>query len=423
MKLSKPENDSYAAIITTISELHPFEGSDNIVGTNLFGFQAIVSKDTAPGTRGIFFPAETQLSEEYCYENNLHEHGNLNKDEGVKGYLGDNRRVRALRLRGNRSDCLFMPLSSLSYIKGLDVNALQDGETFDAIGDHPICNKYVIKRPNSEVRVEKNKDKFIRVDKKFLPENYDQDQWYKYNEVVPDEATVIITQKLHGTSIRVGNTIVRRKLSLLESILGKLGVKVKTDEFDYVFGSRRVIKDPNNPNQDHFYSEDIWTGEGKKLEGKIPENFLVYGELIGWTPTGTPIQRNYTYQVPRQTCDLYVYRVAFVNGQGKVVDLAWDQVVEFCKDAGLKSVPELWRGKKKDLEMNTWFVDKRFRDDGYPQAVPLDPESPVDEGVCVRLDGMAPYILKSKGPQFYEHETKMLDEEAEDLETEGSENV
>jgi hypothetical protein len=67
------------------------------------------------------------------------------------------------------------------------------------------------------------------------------------------------------------------------------------------------------------------------------------------------------------------------------------------------------------------FMDTKYNESGYRQAVPLDPESPCDEGVCVRADGLAPYILKAKSPLFYEHETKMLDEEALDMEAEGSE--
>lgn len=420
MKLLTPENDNYAAVVTSLKSITPLQGCDNVVGTPIFGFQAIVGADSQPGDLGIVFPAETQLSEEYARKNNLHRHGSLNDDEGSQGYLEDNRRVRAMKFRTHRSDCLFMPLESLAYIKELDITDLKEGDSFDKIGDHDICNKYVVKRTGREQRLEKNKEKFIRVDKKFMPEHYDSDQWYRNQDVVPDNTTVIVTQKLHGTSIRIGNTYVARKLSLVETLLRRVGVNVAQTEFDYVFGSRKVIKDPNNPNQNHYYSEDIWTTEGKKLEGLVPENFLIYAEMIGWTPEGAPLQKNYTYQVPEKTCDLYIYRVAFVNGQGLVVDLSWDQVVEFCRDRGLKTVPELWRGAKKDLLVDEWFVDKRFREDGYAQAVPLAKESPVDEGVCIRVDGIAPYILKAKGPVFYEHETKMLDEEAVDVEAEGS---
>lgn len=425
MKLNQPENNGYAATVVSLKSIINLEGCDNVVGTPIFGFQAIVSKDTQEGQLGIVFPAETQLSEEFAFRNNLHRHGNLNYDQGSSGYLEDNRRIRSMKFRGHRSDCLFLPLTTLSYIKGLDINDLKEGDTFDTIGEHPICNKYVVKRKTREQRVEKNKESFKRIDKQFLPEHYDTDQWYKYHDVIADNATIIVTQKLHGTSIRIGNTVVRRKLNGRDRIAKRLGVKVLESEFDYVFGSRKSIKDINNPNQNHFYSTDIWTDEGRKLEGKIPQNYLVYGELIGYEPSGAPIQRNYTYRVPRQTCDLYIYRVAFVNGQGLVVDLSWDQVVEFCKDRDLRTVPELWRGRKSELPLDSeglpfQFIDQRFHESGYPQAVPLDEESPVDEGVCIRVDGLAPYILKVKGPQFYAHETKMIDEEAEDLEAEGS---
>lgn len=110
MKFNKPENDGYAATVISLKTITPLEGRDNIVGTPLLGFQAIVGKDSQVGDLGIVFPAETQLSEEYAHENNLHEHGNLNKDEGAKGYLGDRRRIRAIRLGGHRSDCLAVGL-------------------------------------------------------------------------------------------------------------------------------------------------------------------------------------------------------------------------------------------------------------------------------------------------------------------------
>jgi hypothetical protein len=313
-----------------------------------------------------------------------------------------------------------MPFSSLGYIKNLDVSLFNEGDTFDRIGDNVICNKYVVKRSISEARFEKNKEKFVRVDKKFLPEHYDTDNYFRNAHVIPESREVTVTQKIHGTSIRIANTYVARKLSVLEQIAKRLGVQVKTSELDYVYGSRKVIKDVNNPNQNHFYSTDIWTEEGKKLEGLVPEGYLIYAELIGWTPEGSPLQKHYTYNVPVGTCDLYVYRVAHINPRGLVTDLSYDQMVEFCRDRGLRTVPLLWRGLYKDFNVED-FLDKRFHEEGYPGVVPLDKESPVDEGVCIRLDGLAPYILKAKSPEFLAHESKMLDEEAVDMEAEGSE--
>lgn len=420
MQLAPPKNANYAAVVVSIKQLNELLGCDNVVGTPLLGFQAIVGRDTKEGELGIVFPAESQLSEEYASKNNLYRHAAKNDDAGKQGYLEDNSRVKAMKFRNHRSDCLFMPLESLQYT-GIFWGDLQEGDTFDTLNGHEICRKYEVKKTNSEARIQKNKIKFQRVDQKHFPLHYDSDNYFRNENVIPDERTVVITQKLHGTSIRVANTIVARRFNWLDKLAQRVGVQVAATEFDYIFGSRRVTKDANNQEQAHYYSEDIWTIEGKKLEGSIPENFVVYGELIGWTSNNAPIQKNYTYKIPKGTADLYVYRVAFINGQGLVTDLSWDQVKEFCEDRGLKYVPELWRGPMSELRpmVRQWFNDVNFRETGYPQAVELDEESPCDEGVCIRLDGLSPYIVKAKSPLFYEHESKMLDEEALDLEVEG----
>lgn len=425
MKLQRPENENYAATVVRLTSINKLEGSDNIVGTPIFGFQAIVSKKSKVGDIGIVLPAETQLSEKYASENNLFRHGDLNKDEGTAGYLEDNRRIRAMKFRGHRSDCLFMPLESLVFTK-VDLSKLEVGDVFDQLGGEEICKKYVVKQRGTP-RIERNKaKKFVRIDSKFLPEHYDSDNYWRNKDVIPEDRLIIVTQKLHGTSIRIGNTIVKRRLGLFESVLQRLGVRIATTEFDHVYGSRKVIKDVNNPNQNHFYSTDIWTEEGRKLDDIVPEGFVIYGELIGWTPENAPIQKNYTYNVPVGASDLYIYRIAQINSQGRVTDLAWDQLKEFCNDAGLKHVPELWRGPHQDFVVEDW-MDQRFYDvlhGGHKNAVPLgDNKEIVDEGVCVRADGLAPYILKAKSPIFLQHESKMMDEEVLDMEAVGSEDV
>jgi RNA ligase len=414
-----PENVNYAATVVSIARIVPLENCDNVVGTPILGFQAIVGNATRVGDLGVVFPAEAQLSEEYARVNNLHRHGSLNQDEAAKGYLEDNRRVKALKFRGHRSDCLFMPLSSLGFT-GADTSQLQPGDTFDKLNGHEICRKYVVRRhAASASRIDKNKVKvFRRVDEKMLPEHYDTDNFFRNRDAIAPGRRVVVTQKLHGTSVRVGRTIVRRKLSLRERIAARLGVRVQQTEFASVYGSRKVIKDFNNPDQGHFYGSDIWSEEGRKLDGLIPENYIVYGELIGWTKDSAPIQKNYTYQVPEGTCELYVYRVAFVNAQARIADLAWEQVKEFCNDLGLKYVPELWQGPVGDFAVDD-YLDRKFRAE-LGVGVPLARESPCDEGVCIRVDGVAPYILKAKSPAFLRHETKMLDQEAPDLEADGS---
>lgn len=420
MKINKPENPNYAAVVVKIKTLVPLDGCDNVVGTPLLGFQAIVSKNTQIGDIGIVFPAETELSEEFCYENNLYRHDDKNKNLGVKGYLEDNRRIKAIKFRGHTSNSLFMPLESFSYT-GTKPSDFNEGDEFDTLNDHKICQKYVVKRKEPRDPTAKNKQKVSRVDKLFFPEHYDSDNFFRNVDSLNPETEVIITQKIHGTSIRVGNTKVNRKLNLLEKLLSKLRVKIQPTEYDYIYGSRKVIKDINNPNQQHWYETDIWSEEGKKLDGLLPQNFMVFAEVVGYTANGAEIQKNYTYGIPEGKCELYIYRVAFINEQGVVFDLSWDQTKEFCRDRGLKHVVELWRGKLKDFKVDD-YLNKRFYDQGFKECLPLpNNKNLVDEGVCVRVDRIAPYILKAKSSIFLEHESKVLDEGTEDLESQ--ENV
>tara|TARA_B100001245_G_C22885773_1_gene426196 strand:+ start:695 stop:1981 length:1287 start_codon:yes stop_codon:yes gene_type:complete len=425
MKLLEPDNKDYAGVIVRLPSPVALEGLDNLVGLQVLGSQALVAKDSDYGELALVFTAGTQLSEEFAYRNNLHRHNDKNEDQSQSGYLEDNRHVRSLKLRGHRSDALIVGLDSLSYIKRLDLSQFKEGDTFDRIGDHEICRKFVRKRTHKERVLEKNKKIFSRVDEKFLPQHYDTDNYFKYSHVIPEEKEVTVTQKLHGTSIRIANTIVHRKLSRLEKIAHKVGVTVVDREYDYVYGSRRVIKDKNNPTHVHFYDTDIWSTEGEKLVGKIPKGYLVYGELVGWTADGAPLQSKYTYQVPQGLAELYVYRVATINPEGVVLDMSYDQIVEFCRDRDLKVVPLLWRGKYKDFKPEEWadFAGHetlhRYKEDGYPQAVPLDKDTPCDEGVVIRAEGIAPFTLKCKSATFVGHDNQAVADGTLDMEEEG----
>lgn len=425
MKLLEPENKDYAAYIVRLPEPVALEGLDNLVGLQVLGSQALVAKDTDYGELALVFTAGTQLSEEFAYKNNLHRHGDKNEDQGQTGYLEDNRHVRSMKLKGHTSSALVMKLSALSYIKKLDLTQFNEGDMFDRIGDHEICHKYISKKTRAQNVFEKNKKIWSRVDEKFLPQHYDTDSYFKNAHIIPEEREVTVTQKLHGSSIRVANTIVQRKLGAKDKFAKKLGVVVQGTEYDYVYGSRRVIKDKNNPSHVHFYDTDIWTSEGEKLMGKIPQGYLVYGELVGWTPEGAPLQSKYTYDVPHTLAELYVYRVATINPEGVVTDLTYDQIVEFCRDRALKVVPLLWRGKYKDFKPEDW-VDYRdgdplhkYKEEGYPQAVPLSKDCPVDEGVVIRAEGLAPYTLKAKSQTFVAHDNKVAEEGTLDMEEEG----
>jgi hypothetical protein len=425
MKLIEPQNKEYAAVVVRLPEPVDLEGLDNLVGLQVLGSQALVARDSSYGELALVFTAGTQLSEEFAYKNNLYRHNDNNEDQSQSGYLEDNRHIRALKLRGNTSNALVLSLDSLRYIKKLDVAQFNEGDTFDRIGDHQICQKYVSKKTYVQRQLEKNKKVWSRVDEKFLPQHYDTDSYFKNAHVIPENADVTVTQKLHGSSIRIANTIVQRKLTLRDKLARKIGVAVADTEYDYVYGSRRVIKDANNPSHVHFYDTDIWSLKGAELQGKIPQSYLVYGELVGWTPEGAALQSKYTYDVLHTQSQMYVYRVATINPEGVVTDLTYDQIAEFCRDRGLKVVPLLWRGKYKDFKPYDW-VDRfehktlhKYHEEGFMQAVPLSKDSPCDEGVVIRAEGLAPYTLKCKSETFDALDNKNQEEGVLDMEEAG----
>jgi hypothetical protein len=425
MKLLEPDNKDYAAVVVRLPKPVDLEGLDNLVGLQVLGSQALVARKADYGELVLVFTAGTQLSDEFAYKNNLYRHADKNEDQGQKGYLEDNRHLRQLKLKGYVSGALVMNLNALSYIKGVDVEQFNEGDTFDKIGDHEICRKYINKKTHAERAFEKNKKVWTRVDEKFLPQHYDTDNYFKNSHIIPENKEVTVTQKLHGSSIRIANTIVQRKLSFRDKLAKKIGAVVSTTEYDYVYGSRRVIKDANNPSHVHFYDTDIWSKKGAELQGLIPQGYLVYGELIGWTPEGAALQSKYTYNVLHTESELYVYRVATINPEGVVTDLTYDQIVEFCRDRSLKVVPLLWRGKYADFKPEEWVdfpghdTKHFYHSDGFPQAVPLSTDSPCDEGVVIRAEGLAPYTLKCKSSTFVGYDNNNTAEGVLDMEEEG----
>lgn len=415
MTLNPPANPNYAAVVVRLAAVNALDGCDNIAGAPVLGYQAIVGKDRAPGDLGVVFTAETALSEEFARVNNLHREAELNQDPAEKGYLEKTRRVRAIKLRGHRSDALFLPLEALAYT-GFDVTKLAPGDTFDELNGHEICRKFEVARKVGATVVTKNKTKvFTRVDQRMFPLHFSTDNYFRVRDSIDPETEIIVSAKYHGSSWRGANTVVARKLSWRERVAKRLGVRVQETEHDHVFGSRRVLKDINS-DQGHFYLSDIWSEAGARLGNILPANFMVFGELVGWTGDGAAIQKDYEYSLPKGTSELFIYRVAQLNPQGRITDLAWDQVVELCGDLGLKTVPVLWRGKHSDFDVDQ-FLDVRFHDLGY-DTLPLGPNKKlVDEGVCIRVDGLSSYIAKAKSARFFAHETGLNDKGIVDLET------
>jgi len=232
MKLTTTDAN-YCATVVKIDKLFPLENCDNLMGFSVFGYTAIVSKDTKPWTIGVVFTAETQLSDEYCKANNMYREPTLNKDVTQKWYIENNRRVRAMKLRWNVSSALFMPIQSLINVWAISSeDVLFVGDTFNEIDGKYICFKYIVPTKQfSQGNHTKGKTKqFVKIDNKTFPEHRDTENYFRNcSKYIPWD-TITVSQKLHWSNGRFGYVKCKKKLNRIHRIAKAIGISVDPTE-------------------------------------------------------------------------------------------------------------------------------------------------------------------------------------------------
>lgn len=409
MKYEVKGNPNYAAKVIRVRTLQTLEGLDNLRGVLVDGYLALVSKNTPVDSLMVMFPAEAQLSEAFASEHSLHRDTTLNADPSVTtGYLEKHRRIKAIKLRGYVSSALLLPVWEDDMTEGLE---------FDTINGETISVKY-----EPPAKGNPNTPKTPKEDKLFgkvayaLPEHPDTAQFLREQHTIPSGKHIIVSQKIHGTSVRAAKVEVERERPWWQKLLHRPAQTY----WAWAVGSRKVIKTVSGTGKessDHWYAEgDIWTKVMAPYEALIPNGFGLYGEIYGYAPgSSTPIQKGYTYDAKPGEAKFVAYRV--VNHG---IDLGDAAAREWCAERGIAFVPKLWEGRKDQFVPELW-MDQRFAEvyakqvaggvlDYYLEApIPLAKESPVDEGVVVLVEGLAPKRYKCKGSLFYEFESRVLD--------------
>lgn len=425
---------AYVAYVTTLKNVRKHPNADRLQLGDCFGNTVCVSMDYSEGQVGVYFPTDGQLSVEFAEQNNLlrkkDENGN-----NVGGYMDPNKRnVCAIRLRGEKSDGLFMPLSCLDYcyphIKGGAAAMLNIGDTIDIVEGHEICQKYIPVKKNKV----HNGGEGNRTRKKKVPvaplfaEHADTEQLaYNIGAFRPGDL-VDITLKMHGTSQRTGMVPVLTgfKRSLWDKLTGRDGVPQYS--WGEVSGTRRTVLEDYAGG---FYgSNEFRERHSKMFEGKLHKGETVYYEVVGFTDNGTPIMADcsnkklndkeflkkygettvFSYgcapdgysvdaywddeetepavlsKVPQS--DLYVYRMTFTNEDGDVVEYSPFFMRYRCEQMGVKYVPVLWQGfipteeELGDMTAGEWILAKA--EEYYDGPDPIG-KTHVREGVVVRL--------------------------------------
>lgn len=400
----------YCAYITTIKGLRKHTNADRLQCVEVFGQNVIVDLNYYEGQKVVFFPSDGQLSLEYATDNNLvrvkDENGN-----NIGGYMDpEKRNVTAIRLRGEKSEGLVLPIETLS--KYTDVSKLKDGDQITVLDGHEICQKYIPrgKRNNHPVETgskKKKKKSKESVSYPFFEEHKDTAQLaYNMSAFRPGD-TIYITRKLHGTSARTMKTVkITKKSNKLRRFL-HMEPKI-TREVSVVSGSRRVVLKDMNAND---YYSDTDNGFRKKchdlLKDNLPEGFEVFYEIVGYVNETTPIMGSvsnkgvkekefvkkfgdtttFSYGCKPGESDMYVYRMTATTADGTVVELPWETVKVWCDKLGVKHVPDL------EKFIYTTPEDLKERVNKYLSNMPADEigKTHVAEGVVVRIDNRSTF--------------------------------
>ena len=499
--LSEHGSKEYSASIVRIGELHPIEGSDFLARTVVDGEDIVVRKDeVTPGDIMVYARIETVLDSNFLETNNLYEWSersrNKNYPEVMKlveegketeakrkvGFFNKHGRVKIVKLRGCPSkgflftkDALVKWNPSLEEVNLEDY--IDDVPYFDSINGEIFIKVYVpyvapIRERSKDRRLKKREPKFDILIPGQFSFHYDTTALGKEIFRFSPDDKVSISVKLHGTSICIGNVLIKKLLNLSETAklinkarqhnysrllkesktsrsyntrvksskaAEKIKSKIKKDwtiGYGVVYSSRKIVKNQyiNRKVTGGFYGTDVWADYYKLLKNCIPEGYELFGEIVGYVSGSTTyIQKDYDYGCKPGENKLMIYRIT-VQEETKKRELDVPEVFKFTKDL-VKNHPELkdrihpidilYNGTLKGLypELNPelhWHEDlleKLKNDFGLEQTEPMNNKKVPREGIVLRKDGdPIAEAFKLKANAFLFKEAEAIDKGEVDIE-------
>lgn len=412
---------SHVGYVVKVEKLRPHTNADRLQVATFFGNDTCVGLDVKIGDIGVYFPTDLQLELDFCLQNHLLRKTPCGAPD--TGYMDpDKRNVSTIKLRGEKSDGIYMSIHAFDYLYDDDASAhLHVGDTIDVINGHSICQKYIPrsnKRQGQPTEGNRTRKKKVPIAPLFT-EHADTEQLaYNLGAFQPGDL-IEITLKMHGTSQRTGYLPVFKgyKRTLWDKIMKREGTPIY--DWGYVSGTRRTVLE--NYDGGYYGSNSFREQHSKFFEGKLHKGEEIYYEIVSFTDDGTPIMA--TGQVPKEyqsqygkvmtfsygcsptgwytfedgsheecpKSELYVYRMTMTNEDGDVVEYTPDFMRYRCEQMGCKYVPVFVKEyipSEAFLEANgyasagDWVKD--YAEQFYDGPDPIG-KTHVREGVVVRI--------------------------------------
>ncbi len=428
---------NYLAKVFKISNLRKHTNADRLQCTSVDGFNVITGLDAKMGDIYVYFPTECAINSSFLSATNSFRHGELNANKEAKGFFEDNCRVKALKLRNEKSEGYIVPAHSVEAwlsSQKIEVN-LSDyiGEYFDCIGNITVCEKYINRDALRKLHAGNRQKQHKKVrESKIIPNqfrfHYDTEHLGRHIHELNPNDLLSITYKIHGTSAIISKVLCKKKLGIISKVLKFFKVDVCDTHYDLIYSSRGVVKNQYADQQkEGFYDADVWGIIANRVKDLLPTNVTLYGEIVGYTPSGSFIQKHYDYGCDVGTMEFYVYRITFTGYDGQAYDFSWQQVKDFCNQRGLKHVEEFYYGRLSDLfpaikHDDLWGdnVLQALAEKYLERKCHICKNDVWGEGIVLKKDGLNTGAYKLKSFNFTQQESKEADSGEVDLETQES---
>ena len=409
----------YYALVTKLQNVRKDENSNNLYLAECFFEGVIVGPNSFTGQEVLYLPTDGKIERWFGDELKLFRKNLDGTPQG--GYVDDNAHVKAIKLRGNQSSGIVVPLDRIYEIWGNQ--GWQDGDKVTQINGKEFCSKYIPRNKKSPNLTPKSSYKGRKAEGIIYPEfsmHTDTEQLaYNLDKFHPGDQ-ISITLKMHGTSQRSMRTYAELPRGFFRKLF-KIKPKVKPA---YVLGTRRCVVTENH---EGFYGNDQFRLQHHEaLEPYIEDKMEVFGEIVGYYGEGSeqtimPSCDNkkindknfikefgprtvFSYGCQPGESKMFIYRITSQNGEKEWTP---EEIKSWCDEHGFNYVPIVDTFEFTTTEDLLDRINKYFEDLRDPIG-----KTHIKEGVVVRIVNRRTFTAyKSKTFEFRALEGLVKDSE------------